>query len=189
MYILFLIVIIVIAIIIIRAISSAMSGPRQWPPAQQPWPQAPPGPGASGMPFQIESAADGFWIHPIGYPVGSVIHYRYHTFGAPQQSTALVETGGRQFIYTGDTPSDILVTHITPPTGIPESQTNWPWPQQPTGPGAPGTATEYPTARPVPPEEDTSVSGGDFGGEEGPSRGAPAEEAPSAPAGGYPSAY
>ena len=184
MYILFLIVVIVIAIIIIRAITSAMSRPSQWPQQpQQPWPQPPPGAGMPGMPFNIEPAADGFWIHPVGYPVGAVIHYRYHTFGVPHQSTALVETGGRQFIYTGDMPGDILVTNITPPSGIPDSQTNWPWPGQPIGPGAPGTVTEYPTARPAPPE-DTSVSGGDFGGDEGPS-----QAAPSAPGGGYPSAY
>ncbi len=191
MSIFFLIVIVVIAIIIVRAISSTMNRPPQWPQQpqqpwpQQPWPQGPPAGGMPGMPFNIEPAADGFWIHPVGYPVGSVIHYRFHTFGVPHQSTALVETGGRQFIYTGDTPSDILVTNITPPSGIPDSQTNWPWPQQPMGPGMPGTtSTEYPTARPVPPEDSTPVSGGDFGGDEGPS-----QAAPSAPAGGYPSAY
>ena len=137
------------------------------------------------MPFHIEPAADGFWINPVGYPVGSVIHYRYHVLGAPQQSTALVETGGRQFIYTGGTPTDIMVTQITPPSGIPDQDTSWQW-TQPTG-GTTPTA-QYPTARPVPPE-DTSVSGGDFGGGEEPSQPSPAEEAPSEPVGGYPSAY
>jgi hypothetical protein len=184
MSIFFILLLILIVILIIRAISSSANRPRQWPQQpQQPWPQRPPGPGMPGMPFNIEPAADGFWIDPAGYPVGSVIHYRYHTFGVPHQATALVDTGGRQFIYTGDTPTDIMVTQITPPSGIPESQMPWPWPQQPSGPT---TVPEYPTARPVPPEEETSVSGGDFGGGEAPS---PAEEAPSAPAGGYPAAY
>ncbi len=186
MSIIILIIVIVIAIIVIRAISSAASRPPQWPQQpqqpQQPWPQVPPRPGAPGMPFNIEPATDGFWIHPIGYPVGSVIYYRYHTLGVPQQSTALVETGGRQFIYTGDTPSNILITNITSPSGIPDSQTNWPYPGQQTG--GTTTVTDYPTARPVPSEPDTPVSGGDFGGDEGPS-----QATPSAPTGGYPSAY
>jgi hypothetical protein len=186
MSIFFILLLIVIVILIIRAMSSSMSRPPQWPQQpQQPWPQGPPRPGTPGTPFNIEPAADGFWIHPIGYPVGSVIHYRYHTFGTPQQATAMIETGGRQFIYTGDTPTDILITNITPPSGVPGSQTNWPWPQQQTG--GTTTVTDYPTVIQPAPDE-TSVSGGDFGGE-GPSQTAPSEEAPSAPSGGYPAAY
>jgi hypothetical protein len=128
-----------------------------------------------------------------------VIHYRCHLGGVLQQSTAEVETGRRQFIYTGDPPTEIVITQIVPPSGMttpPRQPSVWPLPI-PT-PGTPPRVTEYPTATPVMPVDETT-GGGDFGGEPT-SSAAPAEEpaAPSplppsapvsAPAGGYPSAY
>jgi hypothetical protein len=177
------VVIVVIAYMVIRALSAGW--PRQ--PDQPPWPQAPRVPGVPETRFHVEPAADGFWIDPIGYPPGSVIHYRCYLGGMLQQSTAEVETGRRQFIYTGDPPTDIVITQILPPSGMmppPRQPSVWPIPI-PT-PGTPPRVTEYPTATPATPVEETT-GGGDFGGEPTPSA-APAEE-PAAPAGGYPSAY
>lgn len=196
MNIIVIIILVVVAIIIIRAITSAMNRPPQWPQQpQQPWPQqpgpqqpgsqVPPVGGMPGTPLQIEPAADGFWIHPIGLPVGSVIYYRYLVLGALQQATAMVETGGRLFIYTGQMPGDIVITHIAPPTRSSDSDPSWQWSQN-TGGGTSTSATDYPTARPVQPD-DTSGGGGDFGGSEGQS--SPSQDAPSTPSGGYPSAY
>jgi hypothetical protein len=184
----FFLILIVIVFLIVRAIISSMSRPPQWPPQQpqQPWPQAPPPRPSPGMPFHIEPAADGFWIHPAGVPVGSVIHFRYHVFGQPRQGTAPVETGGRQFIYTGDMPADIMITNIVPPASTSDSDSSWQWSQQSGG----TTSTDYPPTRPSQPE-DTSASGGDFGGDFGGGEGRPQapEETPSAPSGGYPAAY
>ena len=191
---LFSVILIVVILVIVYQIFRTLTGPKrpmQPPPGGQPWPQAPLRTGVPGMRIHVEPAADGFWIDPIGYPPGSVIHYRYLVYGAPQQSTAEVETGGRQFIYTGDPPTDIVIMQITPPPGMtpmPGQPSVWPIPI-PTGGVTPGV-TQYPTATPVTPIEETTGGGGDFGGEAAPSV-TPEEEpsAPSAPVGGYPSAY
>jgi sulfatase modifying factor 1 len=191
---LLIVVIIVIVYQIIRTLTSGQTRPPQ-PPDQPPWPQAPPAPGVPGMRVHVEPAADGFWIDPVGYPPGSVIHYLYHVYGAPHQSTAEVETGGRQFIYTGDPPTDIAIMQIVPPSGMPPmpgQPSVWPIPipiPMPQHGGVTPGVSGYPTSAPETPVEETTGGGGDFGGETAPSGPSAAEpSAPSAPA-GYPSAY
>ena len=170
--ILMVIVIVVIIYQIIRTLSGGSGRPMQ-PPDRGPWPQAPPGAGVPGMPVHVEPAADGFWVDPLGYPPGSVIHYRYNVFGAPQQSTAVVETGGRQFIYTGDTPTDIVVTQIVPPSGtppMPGQPSAWPMPLPIPLPGGGPSTTQRPESLPETPAGGSWGGGGDFGGEAAPWR-------------------
>ena len=135
----------------------------------------------TGMRVHVQPAADGFWIDPMGYPPGSVIHYRCHLGGVLQQATAELETGRRQFIYTGDPPTDIVVTQIVPPSGMtptPGQPSVWPIPI-PT-PRTPPSVAQYPTAMPVTPVDETA-GGGDFGGE--PTSSAAPAEKPAAGAG------
>jgi len=175
----FLLIVAVIIYQVIKSLSGQMRFP-QPPPGRPQWPQGSSGQGAGGS-HNIEPAADGFWIHPIGYPIGSVIYYRYQVFGAPHNATALVESGGRQFIYTGETPTDIAVTQIVPAAEIlptSEPQSNWP-----------ATGGGFPASTPDMPRDDSSAGGGSFGEEPAPSFPAPAGETPSAPSSGYPSAY
>jgi formylglycine-generating enzyme len=181
---------VVIAVIVFQIIK-ALLGRSMQPPDRRQWPQQPPSQPTIGTRFHIEPAADGFWINTIGYPIGSVIHYRYQVLGAPQQSTAIVETGGRQFIYTGDSPAEIVITQIVPPEGeqpMPGTQSNWPasWPHT----GRTTTSTvDYPASTSESTRDDSPISGGSFGEEPASSSPSPASDSSSAPSGGIPSAY
>jgi formylglycine-generating enzyme len=193
--ILIVIIIAIVVIQLIKAMTSSQNRP-QFPPDQRQWPQPLPGSGGGGMRVHIEPAADGFWIDPIGYPVGSVIHYRYQVFGEPRHSTAMIETGGRQFIYTGDSPADLVVMQITPPASTPQmpgTQSTWPaaWPQS-GGTTPPGADFPPPESAIIMDDSGGGGSlgsgGGSFGEESAPPSRPPASE-PSSSFGGYPSAY
>jgi hypothetical protein len=183
------ILLVIVIVVIIYQIIRTLSGPARQtppPPGRRPWPPTLPPAGGQGTQVRVEPMADGFWIDPIGYPPGSVVHYRYHVFGVPRQSTAVVETGGRQFIYTGDTPTDVVVTQIVPPGGVqplPGQPSIWPIPVPPIGGATPGVSG-FPSSRPAMPADEPAGAGGSFGDEA-----APSTPAPSSPPGGYPSAY
>jgi hypothetical protein len=102
----------IVVVILIKANSGRGPSQPEYPPDRRSDPRRPASGVAAGPRPHLQPAADGFWIHTHGLPVGSVVHYRYHVSGAPHHSTLVVEPGGRQFVYTGDAPELIDVTQV-----------------------------------------------------------------------------
>jgi hypothetical protein len=96
----------------------------------------------------IRPVSDGFWIDSGGLPVGTRIHYRCRLGGAAHEDRFTVAPGpSGLFVYTGDTPSNIVILDIEPP------QTQQPmaaWDPKPLR----GTGARPPrrTTRPTPPK-------------------------------------
>ena len=68
----------------------------------------------AGMGLRHQTTADGFWIDTRGLARGSVIHYTYESYGAPQHGKVMVEPGDRQFVYTGQAPGQVNITQVIP---------------------------------------------------------------------------
>jgi hypothetical protein len=73
---------------------------------------------------QPKSIEDGFWLRTDAYALGSIIDYGCVLSGRSIRDSVVVETQPRQFVYTGDTPTDIKILNATPPDAL-ESQNNY----------------------------------------------------------------
>ncbi len=73
---------------------------------------------------QPNSIEDGFWLRTDVYALGSVIDYSCILRGRTIRDSVVVETRPRQFLYTGDTPTDIKILNATPPQSL-EPQNNY----------------------------------------------------------------
>ncbi len=79
----------------------------------------------------IRTANDGFWLHTASYVTGSIVFYHYFTSGLRQDGSVVVNPGGQQFVYTGNTPVNVAIDRVeepedninTPYTGT--QQDNW----------------------------------------------------------------
>jgi hypothetical protein len=76
-------------------------------------PEAPP-PGVVPTNVLTLPAQDGFWIEPSGVVPGSVLYFDYWSGGVRRsgQTAYQPDPSGRQFVYTGVTPEQAIITGI-----------------------------------------------------------------------------
>lgn len=75
-------------------------------------------------PSQSNAIEDGFWLSTDVYVLGTVINYGCVLGGRTIRESVVVETQTRQFVYTGDSPSNIKILNATPPEAL-EPQNNY----------------------------------------------------------------
>ena len=75
-------------------------------------------------PSQPKSIEDGFWLSTDVYVLGTVINYGCILSGRTIRDSVVVEMQPRQFVYTGDTPTDIKILNATAPGAL-EPQNNY----------------------------------------------------------------
>ena len=75
-------------------------------------------------PSQPSAIDDGFWLSTDAYVLGSVINYGCVLGGKTIRDSVVVETQPRQFVYTGDSPTNVKILNATPPESL-EPQINY----------------------------------------------------------------
>jgi formylglycine-generating enzyme required for sulfatase activity len=64
----------------------------------------------------VELAADGFWLDLTGVAPDSQIRYQCLINGTVNSGVVVAESGPRQFVYTGGTPSEVIILGIDSPS-------------------------------------------------------------------------
>jgi len=102
----------------------------------------------------IRPVSDGFWIDSPELPAGTGVRYRCRVGGAPREDRFTVATApGGLFVYTGGTPSDIVIVAIEPPQRSEQPQPLAAWDPNPLG------AVGRRPPRPTPPQPAPSPPG------------------------------
>lgn len=81
-------------------------------------------------PSQSNSSEDGFWLSTDVYVLGSVIDYGCVLSGRTIRDSVVVETQPRQFVYTGDSPTNIKILNATPPEAFEPQNNTFPNPSE-----------------------------------------------------------
>lgn len=63
----------------------------------------------------IRTSNDGFWLHTASYVTGSIVFYHYFILGSRHDGSVVINSGGQQFIYTGDTPANVSIDRVEEP--------------------------------------------------------------------------
>ncbi len=79
---------------------------------------------ASDDGLKPNSPEDGFWLNTTAYAIGSIVEYRCLLNGQPVQRSVLVQTGEKQFVYTGDFPADVRILNVAPPKALEQQNKN-----------------------------------------------------------------
>ncbi len=95
------------------------------------------------------TVADGFWIDSPRLEVGTILRYRCRFGSALHEDRFTVGSGpSGMFVYTGSSPSEIVILEILPPVGAIEPAIDW-------GPSSPRATHPLPVRspkRPTPPQ-------------------------------------
>jgi hypothetical protein len=71
----------------------------------------------------IRTSDDGFWLHTASYVTGSIVFYHYFTSGHRHDGSVIVNSGGQQFVYTGNAPANVAIDRVEEP----DTNTNTPY--------------------------------------------------------------
>lgn len=74
----------------------------------------------TGPSSTVQVSDDGFWIRTAGYTIGANLFYHYYAAGMRHDGSCLINSGDRQFVYTGNQPSEVHIDRIDEPDDPPQ---------------------------------------------------------------------